>query len=743
MDLWYLFNILWRKRWLLVFVTLTAMLSTWVFVGYRAQTYKARALVSTGIIEYKGLTLQKEGTFVQQFQIESSFNNLIERMKSRTSINQLTRRLLEHDLLHANEKDPPFRQPKSDNPFFLQNDLDSFVLKLRTNISDSVPASLSADPPPSQRLAEAFGYDYESLTKKLDIRRVGESDMISVEFEAEDPRLAYFVVNTFLEEFFRIYEEDLFYEENIALKFHEEQVRKRRAELDSVVRLINEYKKGNDLIDVEAQRGAIISHLQNLEKELEDYRKNAQALQAQIDILNANIQKHTRYTGDDYADQLFLSEDFANLDHQIKSLQERIIERKAAGDRNTRDLENQIDALRRRQARLIAEGVPLSNDLRQRVNEQVRSWIMDVVQKRLDLELAKAAIQTYQAEIQRQKQKFDKLLVDDNYLASLQEEKQRLENEYLRVRSEYDAARLRLEGLKNPLSIVEPVEFPYQPEPSKRALFTLFAGVGAGTFTAIVLFVLTFFDNTLQNAWRYQHIVGLPLAGQVPLVHGPILDLGTLFGSEMRRSELEHLKESIRKLRSEIENSGGRQVLFTSLKPGEGKSFVLLLVAYALALKNQRVLILDTNFRNNSLSAFRNAPRIELRTAGKPTMWRRMGDVLKGKGGGAAQSDPVLQHITIVANQGGDKSPSEVFADKDVRALLAGYRKQFDYIFMEAASINLYSDAGELVPYADKVIAVFSANKSIGLADKEGLDWLGARKDQLLGGVLNGVEPER
>ncbi|GAB4261016.1 MAG: hypothetical protein Kow0027_28540 [Saprospiraceae bacterium] len=742
MDLWYLFNILWRKRWLIVLVTVLTAASTWIFLGSKAESYKARAVISTGIIEYKGLTLQKEGSFVQQFQIESSFNNLIEQMKSRSTLNLLTQRLLEHDLGVDNAAEPPFRQPDPGEFPFPQSEIDSIVQKLKTNLSDSINEPLTNQPPPSQKLAEAFGYDYQTLSEDLKIQRVGESDLVSVEYEAENPRLAHFVVKTFVEEFFKLYEEDIFYEENVALKFHEEQLKKRRAELDSIVQLINDYKKQNDLIDPNAQRGSIVSHLKELESDLEDQRKTATALKAQIDILNRKVQQYTRYTGDDYADQLFLSEDFNRIDQQIKSLQDKIIERKAHGNRNTRDLESQIDELRRKQANYIAQGVPLNSELRQRVNEQVRSWIMETVEKKLDLELANAAIDSYEAEIQRQRQKFDKLLQDDSYLAGLQEEKDRVEKEYLRVRSDYDATRLRAEGLKNPLALVEPVEFPYEPEPSKRALFTLFAGVAGGTLTAVLLFLLAFIDNTLQNAWRFSQIVGLPLIGQVPKVHEPVLELHQLFAKEMPEKELEMLKESVRKLRSAIENQGVHQVLFTSLKEGEGKTFLTLMTAYALALKEKKVLVLDTNFRNNDLSAYKDQNTLLLKTNESLPLWKRIKRTLKGKAAGhtVGWQDPVLKNIHFIGNKGGDKSPSEVFANRDFAAILKQYRKHYDYVLMESASVNDYSDAGELLPYVEKVVAVFSAEKSIGLNDKDALDWMKQMDGKLLGCVLNMVE---
>jgi len=59
---------------------------------------------------------------------------------------------------------------------------------------------------------------------------------------------------------------------------------------------------------------------------------------------------------------------------------------------------------------------------------------------------------------------------------------------------------------------------------------------------------------------------------------------------------------------------------------------------------------------------------------------------------------------------------------------------------MEAASLTQYSDAYELVPFADKVIAVFNAKSSIGHADAETLDNLRDLREKFAGAILTEVD---
>ena len=398
MDVSYLLNILWRRRWLIVSVVLLAAASTWFIVGSLPPVYKAKSVVSTGIIDYKGRTLEKDNPYIQQFQIESSFNGLVELMKSRNSINLLTEALLIHDLT----EDSPFRSPKGESYSSLKMEIEEYAQRLQTNFTDSSSSLLPTREPPSQKIAELFRYDYESLTKKLKVNRVGKSDLLAVEYESENPALSFFVVKTFIGRFFAFHKESLSHEENLTLDFHKNQVGKRKEDLDAKIEEINSYKNANGLIDVETQRESLVGHLKELDMSREEQKHKATALQGQIGLLNKKILEYNRYSGEDYAANLFLSQDFKQLDSDIKDLQEKLIERKASGKTDNAALEGRINLLRKKQAGYIGRAVPLSSKTKDNLGEQVRSWIMESVEKQLELEFSQAAVKSYDAEIAKQ-----------------------------------------------------------------------------------------------------------------------------------------------------------------------------------------------------------------------------------------------------------------------------------------------------------------------------------------------------
>jgi Mrp family chromosome partitioning ATPase len=367
---------------------------------------------------------------------------------------------------------------------------------------------------------------------------------------------------------------------------------------------------------------------------------------------------------------------------------------------------------------------------------------MESMDKQMELEFAKSAVRSFDAEIALQQGRAGKLIADDNYLSTLEAEKERLEKEYLRATEEYDKAKLFAEGTENPLSVSEPAELPDEPEPSHRAVFSAFAGVASGTLASIVFFLLAFVDSSLQSPTQFQRVTRLPLIGYVNKVKVRSLNLQNLFSYTQKESELEVFKENIRKLRTALESSKAKNFLFVSPKEQEGKSFLIVMLAYALSLNNKRILIIDTNFKNNTLSDFKTKSFIEITTDPGPGTLRGLSTGMKElpPPSGAEYADPQLKNIDIVGNKGGSQSPSEVLAGKDFKSVLENYGKKYDFIFLEAAAMNKFSDARELIPYAEKIIAVFSTQVPIASADKDTIDFLRNMNGKMLGGILNNVD---
>ncbi|MEO1260081.1 MAG: hypothetical protein AAFZ15_14905 [Bacteroidota bacterium] len=740
MDLNYLLNILLRRKWLLLSVVFISTVATYYLIGQLPDTYKAESVIETGIINYQGPSLARDNGFIQQFQIDSDFSGLIEKMKSRTVIKKLTEALLAHDLLADGLSEKPFRIPEDME--LTQTELDDIVLKLKANFNDSI---LSERPEPfrsDSRLAEAYGYDYESLMKKLAINRIAETDYVKVEFESESPALSHFVVNSFLQNFIKMHEEDLRKGEDKVLEFNEKKLAQVKEELDSMIKVINEYKTANGLVDVSTQRETVVSQKKELELKLQEVQGSIPSLQRNISFLEGEIFKYNKLTADEAYKQINYNDEFLATMNEITELQKDYVEAKANGSQNAEAIEKRIEELKNKQASTLSNALAIiPKSEKKQIDDKLKGLIQRHLDAKLELELALEAQRSYPKEISRLEGRANKLLQDDNTLYYMTQEKDRLDTEYDKIRREYEDSEYMAEGVDSPLDVVEPVEMPTEPESKNRAVFAVFAGIAGGSLTSILLFLLAFIDTSISIPSQFSRVTGLPLVGYVNKVKLKNVDLQKLFAQTQKKGDLEYFKESIRKIRTAIENSGAKTFLFVSPKASEGKSFLIVLLAYALSLNDRKVLIIDTNFKNNTLSAFKTKSFIEINTFGKAIIANSdFNRKALMSGAGEEPYDPNLKNIDIVGNKGGSQSPSEVLAGKNFDRIMAAYKKKYDFIFMESAAMNKFSDARELLPYTDKLAVVFSAESPMGNADNDTLDYLQGMNGKMFGGILNNVD---
>ncbi|MCB9056814.1 MAG: hypothetical protein H6549_13250, partial [Chitinophagales bacterium] len=96
--------------------------------------------------------------------------------------------------------------------------------------------------------------------------------------------------------------------------------------------------------------------------------------------------------------------------------------------------------------------------------------------------------------------------------------------------------------------------------------------------------------------------------------------------------------------------------------------------------------------------------------------------------------------VDIIGCEGGDYTPSEILPKNHLLNYLELLKEEYDYIFMEGAPLNIYTDTKELIKFADGLIGIFAADSNLTAADKESISFLNENKDKFLGAILNKVQ---
>ena len=190
-------------------------------------------------------------------------------------------------------------------------------------------------------------------------------------------------------------------------------------------------------------------------------------------------------------------------------------------------------------------------------------------------------------------------------------------------------------------------------------------------------------------------------------------------------------------LRSNLEfithNSQKRVIMITSFNTGSGKSFISLNLAAALALKQKgrRVLVIDLDLRRASVSQVlpgRSLGIADYLSEGNDNCEKYLQNT-------ECEWLYILPVGTIPPN------PSELLYSDRLKELIARYRQEYDYIFLDCPPAEIVADASIVSPLSDLTLFVIRA----GLLDRRMIPEIdrinNSRRYNNLMLILNGTLP--
>jgi len=282
-----------------------------------------------------------------------------------------------------------------------------------------------------------------------------------------------------------------------------------------------------------------------------------------------------------------------------------------------------------------------------------------------------------------------------------------------------------------------------EPEPSKRMLIVGMAGASALMITILVLILLSYLDTSVKTPIIFSKVVNLKLISMVNFMNLRQKNLAEIITTRETHPDADDNKrhnifrESLRKLRYEIESSGKKTFLFASTKKGEGKTTLIQALSYSMSMSKKKILIIDTNFCNNDLTLQLNADPILEKIHPDKTNTRSLVEQVK-----SAAKDIGVGTVFAIGSEGGDYTPSEILPRENLLHHLGALTAEYDYIFLEGPPLNDFSDSKELVQYVDGVIAIFSATHIIKQIDRQSMTFFNELNGKFVGAVLNMVDLE-
>jgi hypothetical protein len=99
------------------------------------------------------------------------------------------------------------------------------------------------------------------------------------------------------------------------------------------------------------------------------------------------------------------------------------------------------------------------------------------------------------------------------------------------------------------------------------------------------------------------------------------------------------------------------------------------------------------------------------------------------------------KNIYFIGCEVSGDSPLEIFNGSSMKESLMELKNEFDFIFIESAALNEYSDTKELEGFADFIISIVSAETAVNQLDKESFKFFESLNSKFFGCILNFVLP--
>lgn len=725
MDLIYLFKSLMRRKWLIIVSTLIAVTAAFLLTLEQEKLYKSVAQIATGFTMSDQVKLKEESFNI--YEIDVKFSNVIEALKSPRVLGMTSYNLMLHDLENPDKAFRKLSVEDRKNAVYRTLDRQKAIQVLTKKYNEEQLLS-SYDPEERkiQELIRLYKYDLETLRYVLYAGRVQRTDFIDIQYRSVNPELSAYIVNQVCTEYLRNYESSRNQQTVQNIETLKKLVDQKRDELDAKIGNI----KVMGTLDVSVESSSKLEQISNFENRLADEKSLANSAQLSLQQINTRLADMNRTNSQSSNATSSANTELSTLRTQMNETYTEYVN-KGAND-----------------AELYSKYQKLKNDYRSKLSSMASAaptstagnTLADLQQKKSDLELqikgAQTNIEAYEQKIRQLNNSMGAAASRGANNLALQKEVELAQQEYESIKSRYDAA---VNNKIAPMDNFHQILFgqpAVEPEPSKRLIIIALAGMAMLVTCCIAIIFLEYIDLSIKTPTQFLKILEMKLLGVVNRINFKQVTLEQIFTDpNLKKHDTAVFRELLRKLRFEMEYSGKKIFLFTSTKPGEGKSTIIKALAYSLSLSHKRVLIIDTQFPNNTLTRdFSAQPVLETFNTSVENF---NSDEMKN-----LVTESQLPGVFVIGCEGGEYTPSEVLKPGNLLEYLKTLSHQYDYILMEGAAMNDRADSKELMKYADVLVAVISARSSIRQSDKETISFLESLKEKFGGAVLNFVEPE-
>ncbi|RPH52464.1 MAG: polysaccharide biosynthesis tyrosine autokinase [Desulfobacteraceae bacterium] len=614
-----------------------------------------------------------------------------------------------------------------------------FIMELVAKKMGLIPSGISSD---EVRHNSGYLSTILMLKEKVETEQEGNSDIINISANSEDPKKAQRLANTVAQVYKEQHALNLNRRIIEAKKFIESQVVVTKDKLQKSEDTVKAFRETNRMVSLDSQSSGLVSQFSDLQtkkvQDLATYGKIHEILNALARAEKSPLSSKTIFY-------------FEEASAPYKSLNDRLVQ-----------------LLLDRDIMLITytENFPQVIETRKQIHEIITSMTAHLKAQQQSLS---QAVNLTENQLNNLDDRLKSLPAQGLELARLEREVDVNREIYTMLEKQYQESLIQNAVQIEEVQIVKPALEPSSPINPPKTGATTSLGFIIGIILGVVFaFLIETFDTSMGAAEDVEQFLGAHVLGIIPHV-----DFDELKATLQEKSAenidddkllriaqlISHFApkttpaEGYRALRTNINfvklEKDIKTITFTSSAPQEGKTTISVNLAITMAQMGKKVLLVDGDFRRPVISkifGIQSVPGLTDVILGNyewRSVVRSITDIIMGKMTmEEIMITPGLDNLYIMTCGTIAPNPAELISTRVNSDFIKESHEEYDFVIIDAPPILAATDAAIWGTKADGVIIVYKVGTIARGALKRAKAQVDNVKARLIGVVLNGLKPE-
>ena len=586
--------------------------------------------------------------------------------------------------------------------------------------------------------------EYKDFLDKLTVNDIEKTDVLTVSYKDSQPQKAAKVVNALMAAYLEHNVSSRRKAAASARKFIEEQLPKAEAIVSKAEADLANFRQKNKVYALQEEANQSIEVLGNLQNQVGEIKTRLADISARTQQIKNQLGVNSQQALS--MNSLNQAAGVQDVLKEVQQLESQLASRRTVL-KNTHPeiiaLESKYNALRRLLQDRIRQTVGSNGQLDDRLQEgelkqQLAAELVNLESTSLGLTNQLAVLSELQTSYKERLKNLPKL---EQQQRELERKVEAAQSTYSLLLKKLQETRIAENQNVGNASEVSQALVPQEPVSSPLINY-LSASLLGMLVSFATMYLLESQDKSIKTIEEAKELTELTLLGVIPDFSKPKKSILGRQESEaaypslmVRDAPRSPISEAFRMLRANLKFMSADEelkvIVVTSSVPQEGKSTVAANLATSMAQMERRVLLIDGDLHRPSQHHIWELPNAQ-----------GLSNVIVGQVEVMAAIKKGMDNLDILTCGAVPPSPASLLDSKRMASLIESFRSYYDYVIIDAPSLNLAADAATLGQMADGVLLVVRPGVVDSVNAAFACEMLEKSGQNVLGQVVNGVVPK-